>query len=67
MHILGIIRWVGYFHVFSALLGVFALTIMDDCCDLYCKDSGFTSFMCLRNFVSNILKVWFKFKKCLIF
>ena len=33
MPILGIIQWVGYFHVFSALMGVFELTIMGDCYD----------------------------------
>ena len=31
MPILGIIQWVGYFHVFRALLGVFELIIMGDC------------------------------------
>ena len=62
MPILGIIQWVGYFHVFRALLGVFELTIMGDCYDLYSKYSGFTISMCLRNFGSNILRVWFKLK-----
>ena len=63
MPILGIILWVGYFHVFRALLGVFELIIMGDCCDLYSKVSCFTISMCLRNFGSNILRVWFKLKK----
>ena len=62
MHILSIIQWVGYFHVFRAFLGVFELTIMGDCYDLYSKDSGFTISMCHRNFESNILRVWFKLK-----
>ena len=60
MPILGIIQWVGYFHVFRALLGVFELTFMGDTYGLYSKDSGFTLSMCLRNFGSNILRVWFK-------
>ena len=30
MPILGIIQWKVYFHVFSALLGVFELTFMGD-------------------------------------
>ena len=38
MHIFSIIQWVGYFHVFRAFLGVFELTIMGDCYDLYNKD-----------------------------
>ena len=42
MTILGIIQWVGYFHVFRALLGLFELNIMGDCYDLYSKVSGFT-------------------------
>ena len=65
MPILGItgIQWVGYFHVYRALLGVFELIIMSDCCDLYSKVSCFTISMCLRNFGSNILRVWFKLKK----
>ena len=54
MPILGIIQWVEYFHVFRAFLGVFELTIMGDCYDLYSKDSGFTISMCLRNLGSNI-------------
>ena len=62
MPILGIIQWVGYFNVFSAHLGVFELTIMGDCYDLYSKDSGFIISMCFRNFGSNILRVWFKLK-----
>ena len=62
MPILGIIQWVGYFYVFRALLGVFELTIMSDCYDLYSTDTGFTTSMCLRNFGSNILIVWFKLK-----
>ena len=33
MPILGIIQWVGYFHVFRALLGVFELNIMSYCYD----------------------------------
>ena len=37
MPILGIIQWVGYFHVFRALLGVFELTIMGDCNDYIAK------------------------------
>ena len=37
MPILGIIQWVGYFHVFSALLGIFELTIMGDCYDYIAK------------------------------
>ena len=60
MPILGIIQWVGYFHVFRALLGVFELTLMGDTYNLYCKDSGFILSMCLRNFGSNILRVWLK-------
>ena len=67
MPILGIIQWVGYFHVFRALLGVFELTIMGHFYDLYSKYSGFTTSMCLRKFGSNILRVWLKLKKCLIF
>ena len=65
MPILGIIQWVGYFHVFRAPLGVFELIIMGDrdCCDLYSKVSCFTISMCLRNVESNILRVWFKLKK----
>ena len=62
MPILGIIQWVGYFNVFSAHLGVFELTIMSDCYDLYSKDSVFIISMCLRNFGSNILRVWLKLK-----
>ena len=62
MPILGIIRWVGYFHVFRAFLGVLELPIMGDCYDLYNKDSGFTISMYHRNFGSNILRVWFKLK-----
>ena len=62
MHILGNIQWVGYFHVFRALLGVFDLTIMGDCYDSYSKVSCFTISMCLRNFGSNILRVWSKLK-----
>ena len=42
MPILGIIQWVGYFHVSRALLGVFELTFMGDTYNLYSKDSGFT-------------------------
>ena len=60
MHILGIIQWVGYPYVFRALWGVFELTIMADCYDLYSKDSGLTLSMCHRNFGSNILRIWFK-------
>ena len=60
MPILGIIQWVGYFHVSRALLGVFELTFMGDTYNLYSKDSSFTLSMCLRNFGSNILRVWFK-------
>ena len=60
MPILGIIQWVGYFHVFMALLGVFELNFMVDTYNLYSKDYGFTLSMCLRNFGSNILRVWFK-------
>ena len=63
MPILGITQWVGYFHVFRALLGVFELIIMGDCCDLYSKVSCFTISMCLKNFESNILRVWFTLKK----
>ena len=37
MHILGIIQWVGFFHLFRALLGVFELTIMADCYDYKAK------------------------------
>ena len=37
MPILGIIQWVGYFHVFRALLGVFELTFMGDCYDYKAK------------------------------
>ena len=37
MPILGIIQWVGYFHVFRALLRVFELTIMGDCYDSIAK------------------------------
>ena len=33
MPILGIIQWVGYLHVFSVLLGLFELAIMDECYD----------------------------------
>ena len=62
MPILGIFQWVGYFYVFRALLGVFELTIMGDCYDLYSKDTGLTTSMFLRNFGSNILRVWFKLK-----
>ena len=62
MPILGIIQWEGYFHVFRALLGVFELPIMGDCYDLYSKDSGFTTSICLRNFGSNILRILFKLK-----
>ena len=47
MPILGIIQWEGYFHVFRALLGVFELPIMGHCYDLYSKDSGFTTSICL--------------------
>ena len=60
MPILGIIQWVGYFHVSRALLGVFELTFLGDIYNLYSKDSGFTLPMCLRNFGPNILRVWFK-------
>ena len=60
MPILGIIQWVGYFHDSRALLGVFELIFMDDNYNLYSKDSGFTLSLCLRNFGSNILRVWFK-------
>ena len=67
MPILGIIRWVGYFHVFRAHLRVFELIIMGECCDLYCKVCWFTVSMCLRNCASNILIVWFKLKKSFIF
>ena len=63
MPILSIIRWVGYLHVFRALLGVFEHIIMGDGCDLNSKVSCFTISMCLRNFGSNILRVWFKLKK----
>ena len=58
MPILGIIQWVGYFHVSSALLG--ELTIMSDCYDLYSKVSGVTIPMYLRSFGSNISRVRFK-------
>ena len=37
MPILGIIQWVGYFHVFRALLGVFELTIKSYCYDYIAK------------------------------
>ena len=37
MPILGFFQWVRYFHVFRALLGVFELTIMDDCYDYIAK------------------------------
>ena len=37
MPILCIIQWVGYFHVFRALLGVFELSIMGDCYDYIAK------------------------------
>ena len=37
MPVLGIIQCVGYFHVFSALLGVFELTFMGDCYDTIAK------------------------------
>ena len=57
MHILGISQWVGHFHAFMTLLGVFELTFMGDTYNLYSKDSGFTLSMCLRNFGSNILRV----------
>ena len=63
MPILGIIQWVWYFHVFRAVLGVFELIIIGDCCDLYGKAVCLTISMCLRNFGSNILRVWFKLKK----
>ena len=63
MPTLGSIQWVGYFNVFRAPLGVFELIIMGDCGDLYSKVSCFTISMCLRNFGSNILRVWFKLKK----
>ena len=53
----------GYFDVFRALLGVFALIIIGEYCDLYGKVSCFTLSMCLRNFGSNILRVCFKLKK----
>ena len=52
----------GVLLCFQALLGVFELTIMGDCYNLYSKDAGFTTSMCLRNFGSNILRVWFKLK-----
>ena len=55
MPILGIIQWVGYFHVFRALLGVFDLTFMGDTYNLCSKDSGFTLSMCLRSFGSHIV------------
>ena len=48
---------------FRPLLGVFELTIIDDCYELYSKVSCFTILMCLRNFGSNILSVWFKLNK----
>ena len=67
MPILGIIQWMGYFHVFRALLGVLELSIMGDCYDFYSKDFGFTTSMCLRNFGSNIFRVWFKLKKMINF
>ena len=60
MSILGIIQWVGYFHVFMALLGVFELTFMGNTYNLYSKDSGLTLSMNLRNFGLHILRVWFK-------
>ena len=60
MPILGIIQWVGYFHVSRTLLGVFELTLMSDTYYLYSKDSGFTLLICLWNFGSIILRVWFK-------
>ena len=60
MPILGIIQWVGYFHVFMALSGVFELIFMGDTYNLYSKDSGFILSMCLRNFGSKVLRVWFK-------
>ena len=57
MHTLGNIKWVGYFHVFRALLGIFELAFMGDCYYLYGKFSCFTILMCLRNFGPNILRV----------
>ena len=57
----------GVLSCFQGLLGVVELTIMGDCYDLYSKDSGFTISMCLRNFESNILRVWFKLKKMFSF
>ena len=53
----GNFQWVGYFHVFSALLGIFELTIMGNHYDLYSKVSDFTITMCLRNFGPSILRV----------
>ena len=38
---------------------------MGDYCDLYSEVSCFPISMCLRNFESNILRVWFKLKKVL--
>ena len=65
MPTLGNIQWVGYFHVFGALLGIFELAIMGDCYYLYSKFSGFTISMCLRNFRPNSLRVCFKLRKFL--
>ena len=39
-------------------LGVFERTFMGDTYNSYSKDSGFTLSMCLRNFGSNVLRVW---------
>ena len=66
MHTVGNIQWVGYFHVFGALLEIFELTIMGDCYYLYSKFSSFTISMCLRNFGPNLLRVWFKLRKFLL-
>ena len=57
MHILWHYSVGGVLSCFQGLLGVFELTIMGDCYDLYSKDSCFTISMCLRNFGSNILRV----------
>ena len=46
MPTLGNNQWVGYFHIFGALLGIFELAIMGDCYYLYRKITGFTISMC---------------------
>ena len=52
----------GVLSCFQCPFGVFELTTMGDCYDLYSKYSGLTVSMCLRNFGSNMLRVWFKLK-----